>query len=114
MGRASRTKGSRGELEAAALIRSAGFAAERTGRNGRTSEDVTHDVPGAYIEVKRDQRLSVDAMVRQVETHAEPGTVPTVLYRRDLQPWRVVIPASEWLRLKALERDTATPLRKAA
>ena len=116
MGRMSRAKGSRGELEFARLARTYGFDCERTGRDGRTSEDVTHNIEGAHLEIKRDERLSVDAMVRQAERDAQPGRVPVVAYRRNRQPWRVVVPAEEWLRLKALERALypGSALREAA
>jgi Holliday junction resolvase len=105
VGRMSRTKGAAGERELAKLIRSYGFECERTGRNGRTSEDVTHGLPNTHVECKRDERLSVDAMVRQAERDAAPGLVPVVAFRRSRQPWRVVLPAAEYLRLRSLERD---------
>lgn len=113
MGRAARAKGAAGERELSRVIRAHGFECERTGRNGITSEDVTHDIPGIHLECKRDERLSVDAMVRQAERDAPRDLVPVVAYRRSRQPWRVVVPLDEYLRLKALER-AASPLRKAA
>jgi Holliday junction resolvase len=116
VGRSSRTKGAQGERDWAKVVRAHGFVCERTGRNGRTSEDNTHDVPGVHFEVKRDEHLSVDAMVRQAERDAPAGRVPVVAYRRNFQPWRVVVDADDWLRLKQIERDAlaAIPERKAA
>lgn len=107
MGKPSRDKGSAGERELAKLIRSHGFDCERTGRNGRTSEDVTHSIPGIHVECKRDERLSVDAMVRQAERDAADGLVPVVIFRRNRQPWRVVVDANEYLRLLAIAQYLA-------
>lgn len=105
MSRTSRNKGARGELEFARLVRSFGFTCERTGRDGRTSQDITHNVESVHFEIKRDERMSVDAMVRQSEHDADPDEVPAVAWRRNRRPWRVDVPATEYLRLKALERD---------
>jgi Holliday junction resolvase len=113
MGRASRAKGSRGELELARIIREHGFACERTGRNGRTSEDVTHDIPGVHLEAKRRESLALPAWLKQAEGDAAPGLVPVVAFRRSREPWRVVVPLDDWLRLKQIERDSI-PERKAA
>ncbi len=111
----SRQKGAAAEREFAALIRQHGFTGERTGRNGKTSEDVTHDVPGVHIEVKRREALELAKWLRQAEKDAG-DLVPVVAYRKSREPWRVVVPAAEFLRLKAIERDVllAFPTRKAA
>jgi Holliday junction resolvase len=103
----SRAKGASAEREFAALIRQHGFACERTGRNGRTAEDVTHDVPGVWLEVKRREALELAKWLRQAEKDAG-DLVPVVAFRKSREPWRVVIPAAEWLRLKQLERDVET------
>lgn len=112
MGRASRSKGSRGEREFAAFARTFGFRCERTGRNGKTSEDVTHDIPGLHVECKRWKARDIGAAVAQATGDAPAEMVPAVFYRLDRDQWRVDLPASELLRLKALERDTQ--LREAA
>ena len=104
MSAASRRKGASAERDLAREIRAHGFTCERTGRNGRTSEDVTHDIPGAHIEVKRCERIELDKWLRQAE-HDAGALVPVVAFRKSRQPWRVVLPLSEFLRLKALERD---------
>lgn len=100
-GKRSRNKGANGEREFARLVAAHGFDCERTGRNGRTAEDVTHSIPGVHLEVKRDERLSVDAMVRQAERDAAEGLEPVVGYRRNRQPWRIVVNADEYLRTKS-------------
>lgn len=107
MGKSSRTKGAAGERELAQLIRRRGFACERTGRNGRTSEDVTHDIPGVHLEAKRRETLAIPAWLRQAEHDAPEGRVAVVAFRQSRQPWRVVVPLDEFLRLKLLEREAA-------
>lgn len=107
MGRASRTKGAVGERELARTIRAHGFACERTGRNGITSEDVTHDIPGVHLEAKRRETLAIPAWIRQAETDAPAGRVPVVAFRQSRQPWRVVVSLEEFLRLKQIERGAA-------
>ena len=101
-GRTSRNKGAVAEREAAELLRRHGFKGERTGRNGRTSEDITHDIPGVHMEVKRRETLAIPQWVRQAEEDC--GELePVVMFRQSRQPWRVVVLAEEWLRLKRME-----------
>lgn len=110
----SRRKGANGELEFARLAQTFGFDCERTGRNGKTSEDVTHNIPGLHVEVKRARDRSMKAWVEQAEGDAPEGLVPAVFYRLDRDQWRVDMPAAEVLRLKALERDACATLKRAA
>jgi len=65
------------------------------------------------MEAKRRETLAIPQWLRQAETDARPGLVPVVAFRQSRQPWRVVVPLEEFLRLKQLER-ASTPLRKAA
>jgi len=104
-GKSSRTKGSMAEREFAALLVAAGFKGERTGRNGRTSEDVTHDIPGVHLEVKRRETLALPEWLRQAQKDC--GSLePVVAFRQSRQPWRVVVLAEDWLRLKKMETLT--------
>lgn len=107
MGKASRTKGAASERELASIIRDHGFDCARTARNGLTSEDVTHTVPGVWLECKRRETLAIPAWTRQAEKDAPAGLVPVVAFRQSRQPWRVVLPLDEFLRLKQLERRGA-------
>jgi hypothetical protein len=97
-------------VELAHAIRAHGFACERTGRNGRTSEDLTHDIPGVWLEAKRRETLALPEWLRQAERDAGDLT-PVVAFRRSREPWRVVVPLDSWLALKALERDIETVRR---
>lgn len=91
-GRRSRNKGATGERELAALLTDAlGFVVQRKLGQARDGGD---DIQvGQYrIEVKRREALRLDEWCKQVEQAAQPGDVPVVAYRRNGQPWRVVVP----------------------
>ena len=94
-GKRSRIKGATGERELAALLTDAlGFVVQRKLGQARDGGD---DIQvGKYrIEVKRREALRLDDWCKQVEDAAQPGDVPVVAYRRNGQPWRVVVPL-EW------------------
>ena len=101
-GKSSRTKGAVAEREFAAVLRQAGFTAERGARNGKTAEDVSHSVPGVWIECKRCEKLSLPEWLRQAERDCGP-LEPVVAFRQSRQPWRVVVLADEWLKLKRMQ-----------
>src|SRR4051794_13106410 len=98
MAKASRDKGVRGEREVVRLAGAFGLTAQRTaalqaaGKRIPGAADVTiAELPGLHLEVKRDERLSVDRMVDQAEADAGDRE-PVVVYRRNGQPWRAVVP----------------------
>lgn len=94
-GRRSRNKGATGERELAALLTDAlGFVVQRKLGQARDGGD---DIQvGQYrIEVKRREALRLDEWCKQVEDASQPDDVPVVAYRRNGQPWRVVVPL-EW------------------
>lgn len=95
----SRRKGADAEREFRDVLRSHGFFAER---DGRLDADLAHDVPGVHFEVKRRERLEINEWISQAERDAG-GKTPVVAFRRSRQPWRVIVPADEYLRLKKLE-----------
>lgn len=101
MGRMSREKGARGEREVVALARTAGLEADRTaplqaGRVPGAPDVLIRAWPELHVEVKRDERMSVDAMVRQSVAEAAqfPGEqrVPLVAWRRNGGLWRLDAP----------------------
>lgn len=100
MGRSSRTKGANAEREFRDLLRLSGFHAER---DGSERGDLIHNVAGVHFEIKRCETLAIPTWCRQAERDAG-ALVPVVAFRRSREPWRVVVPATEYLRLKAVER----------
>lgn len=99
----SRRKGSDGEREFRDVLRSYGFAAER---DGRLEADLAHNVEGVHFEIKRREKYEIQSWLEQAERDAG-SAVPCVVFRRSRQPWRVIVPASEYLRLKRLEAHLA-------
>lgn len=104
----SRDKGKRGELEVVALANGSGLSARRTAPLQAAGQlDPALNVgdvliiqfPLLHIEVKRDERMSVDAMCRQAEAEAPEGHKPVVAYRRNNRPWSAVVPLSHYLEL---------------
>lgn len=100
MGKLSRDKGKRGELEVAELLRWFGFEARRGQQHhgGPGSPDVVHDIPNVHLEVKRTERLQLYEALEQATAEAG-GRVPVVLHRRNGKPWVAVLPADSFLNL---------------
>jgi Holliday junction resolvase len=102
-GRSSRTKGAAAEREFAKML------ADELGvdvkRNLGQARDGGDDITvGRYrLEVKRREALRMDEWCKQIETAAGPGEVPVVVYRRNGQPWRAVVPIA--LLINAMRED---------
>lgn len=113
-GKSSRDKGARGEREFSDLLSNElGQVVKRKLGQARDGGD---DIEvGRYrIEVKRREKLAIEAWCKQVEatctTAAEIGEdgqvkpqVPVVVFRRNGQPWRAVVPA--WWFIQAMRED---------
>ena len=97
----SRQKGANAEREFRDVLRGYGFQCER---DGRLDSDLKHNVPGVYWEIKRRETLAIPKWIRQAEN--ECGSLePVVAFRTSRQPWRVVVSADEYLRLKKMEAE---------
>jgi Holliday junction resolvase len=91
-GKASRNKGAAAERELATMLSDQlGVTIKRKLGQARDGGD---DIQiGKYrIEVKRREALRLDEWCKQVEAASGVGDVPIVAYRRNGQPWRVVVP----------------------
>ena len=98
-GRMARNKGAAGERELATILSDAlGTAIKRKLGQARDGGD---DIQvGKYrIEVKRREALRLDEWCQQIEQACEPGETPVVVYRRNGQPWRAVVPLETLIRL---------------
>lgn len=100
MGKMSRDKGKRGELELAKLLRQHGYDARRgqqfSGANG--DPDVV-GLPGIHIEVKRVEKLNLYKAMQQAENDAREGEAPAVFHRRNGEYWLVTMELEDWLSL---------------
>lgn len=96
----SRQKGKRGELEWARVCRENGYDCRRSqqyaGANG--DADVV-GLPGVHIEVKRVERLDLDAAMSQSMRDAKEGEMPIVAHRKNRGGWLVTMPAERWFEL---------------
>ena len=102
-GRMARNKGAAGERELAQILTDhLGVMIQRKLGQARDGGD---DIQiGKYrIEVKRRETLSIDAWCKQVEDAASHDDIPVLAYRRNGQPWRVVVPL-EWF-IKQVRED---------
>lgn len=100
----SRTKGKVGEREAAEVLRQLGFTAARRGvqyQGGPDSPDVV-GIPGVHVEVKRVERLNIDAAMAQARADAGPSQVPIVMHRRNRGVWMVTVDIANLKQLAAI------------
>lgn len=101
MGKASRDKGKRGELEVAKLLRDKGFNAKRgvQHKGGPDSPDVlcAELDEDFHIEVKRVESFSLYKALDQARCDCGITQEPIVFHRRNGQPWVVVLEADTFL-----------------
>lgn len=100
-GRPSRSKGQRGEREVVALIRThLGIQCHRgTQTRGGIEEADVVGLEGWHVECKRCETTNLYAWLKQSETDAHEGEVPTVVFRKNGQPWRIVFGFVEFLEM---------------
>lgn len=102
MGKASRNKGKRGELELSHELQHLGFQAAHRSQQycgTNSSADVT-GLPGIHIECKRTESLSVYSAYEQaVRDSAGASDLPVVMHRRSRRPWLVIMSLSDWAKL---------------
>jgi hypothetical protein len=101
MGSRSRTKGAKGEREAAAELRRLFNVEARRGSQycgGPDSPDVKCDIEGVHFEVKRAEELRLkEAMAQAIDDAGHK--VPVVLHRRNSSPWLAIVRLDDLPRL---------------
>ena len=100
----SRTKGKVGEREASEVLRQLGFTSARRGvqyQGSPDSPDVV-GIPGVHVEVKRVERLNIDAAMAQARADAGPSQVPIVMHRRNRGVWMVTVDIANLKQLAAI------------
>jgi hypothetical protein len=100
-----RRKGAKGELEAIALIREAGWSHARRTHDGRTQSgrgDVAGGPAGVHVEIKRVERLNVPGALAQVRADADPLDIPVLVHRPSRSEWMATLPLADLLPLLAL------------
>ena len=101
MGKFSRDKGKRGELELVRLIKENGYEARRTaqfcGKTGEAADVI--GLPGISIECKRQEKLNIYDAITQAQRDAEAagrGDLPVVFHRKSYCPWLVTMTADSF------------------
>lgn len=92
----SRSKGKRGELEWARMLRALGFDGARRGqqfKGGPDSPDVVDGIPGTHAEVKRTESFRLWDALHQAAAEANEGDVPYVAHKRNRSQWVVIVNA---------------------
>lgn len=99
MGKASRSKGKRGEREFAELLESHGidYSREQDGRD----QPCDFRFLNTRTEVRRRETLSLKAWSNEIEAKTPPDEIAVVAYRTNGEPWRVALTAEAFLTLLA-------------
>lgn len=102
MGKFSKNKGKRGELELVHKLQEFGFHdAHRSQQycGSAKSADVI-GIPGVHAEVKRTETLSLYAAYFQANRDAgKSDDIPTVFHKRNGKPWLAVLSLEDWAKL---------------
>lgn len=101
-GKASKSKGKRGELEFSKVLTAHGFPARR-GQQFQGSPDspdiVCESLKDFHFEVKRTETLSLYKALEQAAEDAGGLQIPVVAHRRSNKPWIITINAGDLLSL---------------
>ena len=95
----SRRKGAVGEREIAKYLREHGFNEARRGqqfKGGADSPDVV-GLTGFHIEVKRVERLDLNAAMEQSIRDSAPDETPIVVHRRNNDYWKVTMRLDDFM-----------------
>lgn len=106
IGKSSKARGKRGELDLVHALRLAGFTevrrtAQYCGKAG--TSDVT-GLPGIHVEVKNVQRLNIWEALAQSKRDSETdgnSDSSAVFFKRNRSGWYVALPLSDFIRLYA-------------
>lgn len=98
MGKASRDKGKRGELEIDHILSARNIPFTRD-LDGRTQKYGDFLLPSTALEARRRETLSLTAWSKAHEEKVPDHLIPAVAYRTNGQPWRVSLPLDDYLDL---------------
>lgn len=107
IGKSSKARGKRGELNLVHALRDAGFTeARRTAQYcGKAGTSDVVGLPGVHVEAKNVERLNIWSALAQSKRDAEAdgnGDIPAVFFKRNRSGgWYVAVPLSDFVRLYA-------------
>lgn len=102
MGKSERNKGMAAEREVRDIINSlSSFKVHKTPHSGALTwlKGDLIGLPDIHIEVKRQERIQIDAWMRQAADQADAGQVPAVVYRKSRTPWHICMPLVDFIQL---------------
>lgn len=103
IGKASKARGKRAELDLAHKLQEFGFEARRTAQYcGKAGTSDVIGVPGVHCECKAVQRLNIWEALDQSkrDTEAEDsGDIPAMFFKRNRSGWYVALPLVDFVRL---------------
>ena len=94
----SKQKGKRGELEACKELKKYGYSCHRTAQYNGKELDSKADIVGVrglHIEVKRVERLNIEAAMEQAQRDAK-SEIPVVMHRKNGKPWLITLSADDF------------------
>jgi Holliday junction resolvase len=104
IGRMSKNKGAKGELEFAAICKDHGFAearrtAQHCGKTGGAADVI--GIPGIHVEVKRCEAGNLYNWLEQAKRDAAAARsgIPIVAHRKNNRDWVVIMDANDWFSL---------------
>lgn len=105
IGKSSKARGKRAELDLARKLREFGFEARRTAQYcGKAGTSDVIGVPGVHCECKAVERLNIWEALAQSKRDAEAdgnGDIPAVFFKRNRSGFYVAVPLSDFVRLYA-------------
>lgn len=103
IGKASKARGKRAELDLARKLQEFGFEARRTAQYcGKAGTSDVIGVPGVHCECKAVERLNIWEALSQSKRDAEAegkGDIPAVFFKRNRSGWFVAMPLTDFVKL---------------
>ncbi|WP_288704200.1 hypothetical protein [uncultured Catenibacterium sp.] len=103
IGKASKARGKRAELDLARKLQEFGFEARRTAQYcGKAGTSDVVGVPGVHCECKAVERLNIWEALSQSKRDAEAegkGDIPAVFFKRNRSGWFVAMPLTDFVKL---------------
>ena len=96
----SKSKGKRGELEWARFCRERGFECRRSQQFcGADGDADVIGIDGLHMEVKRVEKLNLEAAFDQSKNDSRDGETPIVAHRKNRGEWLVTLRADDFLKI---------------
>ena len=108
-GRSSQTKGRRAELELCDYLKQRGYNAVPGEAQSYGKTPDIYGLDRLHVECKRHERLALDAWMAQSETDAARfgDGCPVVIYRKNRQPWHIVMKLEDFLQFYNIPQKSA-------